>query len=134
MICLLDTNTITYVMNNDPKVLGQLEKHRAQIDVLGICYPVYYEIMRGLLSRRAAAKISFAQRRILPFFNMIPMHDEDWTRAAYFWAASTLKGRQLSDIDLLVAAIAYRINAVIVSSDTDFDALPVQREDWRTAS
>ncbi len=59
------------------------------------------------------------------------MEDADWERAAQFWADSKSKGRQLSDIDILIAAIAHRIDAIIVSSDADFDALPVKRENWR---
>jgi predicted nucleic acid-binding protein len=43
----------------------------------------------------------------------------------------TTKGRQFSDMDLLIAAIAKRLDAILVSSDSDFDALPVTREDWR---
>ena len=31
----------------------------------------------------------------------------------------------------VIAALAQRLNAVVVTSDNDFAALPVQREDWR---
>jgi predicted nucleic acid-binding protein len=40
-------------------------------------------------------------------------------------------GNQLADVDLLIAAVATRLGDIIVSSDTDFDALPVKRENWR---
>jgi len=52
--------------------------------------------------------------------------------AAELWADATSRGRQFSDIDLLIASIALRMGGVIVSADADFNALPVQRDDWRT--
>ncbi|MCL4256449.1 MAG: hypothetical protein KJ043_22020 [Anaerolineae bacterium] len=39
-------------------------------------------------------------------------------------------GRQLSDIDLLVASVALRLNGVVVTDDHDFDILPVATENW----
>jgi predicted nucleic acid-binding protein len=52
-------------------------------------------------------------------------------QAAHYWSNAVSIGKQLSDMDFLIAALAHRLNAVIVSADTDFDALPVKREDWR---
>jgi len=60
------------------------------------------------------------------------MMDEDWEKAARYWADTASRGRQFSDVDLLVAAVASRLGGVIVSSDTDFDALSVPRQDWRS--
>ncbi len=55
----------------------------------------------------------------------------DWILAAQFWADMSRKGRQLAEIDLLVAALAYRLKVTIVSGDNDFMTLPVNRENWR---
>jgi len=35
-------------------------------------------------------------------------------------------------VDLLIAALALRLDAIIVTNDEDFLALPVKRENWRT--
>jgi predicted nucleic acid-binding protein len=42
-------------------------------------------------------------------------------------------GRAFSDVDLLVAAVSKRLGGVIVSADADFDALSLNRENWRIA-
>jgi predicted nucleic acid-binding protein len=55
----------------------------------------------------------------------------DWDRAAQLWAEARTKGRQLSDVDLLIADIAIRLDAILVTADDDFGALPVRRENWR---
>jgi len=56
----------------------------------------------------------------------------NWQQAAQFWADAVNKGKQLSDVDLLVAAVAARLGGVVVSADGDFDALPVRRNIWRS--
>ncbi len=57
--------------------------------------------------------------------------DDDWRQAAQFWANAVNAGRQLADTDLLIAAIAKRVDGVVVTDDGDFDALPIRRENWR---
>jgi predicted nucleic acid-binding protein len=37
----------------------------------------------------------------------------------------------LSDVDVLLAALAHRLDGIIASSDSDYDPLPVKRENWR---
>ncbi len=43
------------------------------------------------------------------------------------------RGRHFSDVVLLIAALAQRLDAVVVTLDNVFAALPVQREDWRAS-
>ena len=68
----------------------------------------------------------------MPLLDWLPLTDADWRQAAQFWADTRSTGKQLSDVDLLVAALAKRLDAIIISNDDDFDALPVKRENWRT--
>lgn len=79
----------------------------------------------------AASKQQIYLNQIQPQFEWIPLTDADWRQAAQFWAEVRSTGKQLSDVDLLIAALAFRLNAVIVSNDDDFEALPVHRENWR---
>ena len=72
------------------------------------------------------------QRQIKSQFEWIPLIDADWRQASQYWAEARRAGKQLSDVDLFLAAVAARLDAVIVSSDEDFDALPVKRENWRS--
>lgn len=60
--------------------------------------------------------------------------EQDWLEAAQLWANADKMGKRLSDIDVLIAALVSRLKAILVSADTDFDALPVKREDWRVAT
>ncbi|MBL8131034.1 MAG: PIN domain-containing protein [Anaerolineae bacterium] len=125
---LLDTNIITALIKGDSRVLAQLQKHRG--DGVYLCQPVYYEAMRGLLWKNATTKIA-ALHRLRARFGWFQLVDSDWDQAGLLWVQAVSKGRQLADIDLLIAAIALRQDAIVVSDDNDFDALPVKRENWR---
>ena len=131
MIYLLDTNTISDLIVGHSLVIQQVEHHRVNRDNMAICQPVYYELMRGLIRTKATRKLSILKDRLLVQFDRIHLEDADWLQAAYFWSNAISAGKQLSDMDFLLAAIAHRVDAVIVTSDTDFDALPVKHQNWR---
>jgi predicted nucleic acid-binding protein len=58
--------------------------------------------------------------------------EADWEQAAVLWAQTRKAGRQLSDVDLLIAAITLRVEGTIASNDADFDALGIPRVNWHT--
>ncbi len=131
MIYLLDTCAISDMLVNNMNVISRVEQHLANRDTVAICRPVYYELMRGLVWRKSPKKRAILDDNVLPKLDWQTMEDADWLQAALFWANAISAGRHLSDVDFLIATIAHRIGAIIVSSDADFDALPVKRENWR---
>jgi predicted nucleic acid-binding protein len=133
-IYIIDTNVISDIVapSANPPVLANLAKHRQ--DTLCLCEAVDYEIRRGYFKIGATSKLSAYENKVKRQFQWVIITDDDWKQAAQFWAEMANKGRVLSDIDLLVAAIAKRLGGIIVSADGDFDALPVSRVDWRTQS
>ena len=69
---------------------------------------------------------------IKPQFVWVALTHEDWKKAGMLWAQARKDDKQLADMDLLIAAITLSLKGVLVSADEDFDALPTQRENWRT--
>ena len=69
----------------------------------------------------------------MPLMDHLALIDDDWQVAAQLWGTMRNQGKQFSDADLLIAALAQRLNAVVVTADDDFAALSIQRENWRTA-
>lgn len=130
---VLDSTVIADRFRRHPQVLQRLTHAGETGHVLGLCDPVRYEVLRGLLKVNATDKLQLFQERIAPLLDHLPLIDADWVRAAELWAQMRNQGKQLSDADLLIASLAQRLNAVIVTSDADFAALPVPREDWRDA-
>ncbi|MCC7205867.1 MAG: PIN domain-containing protein [Anaerolineae bacterium] len=130
-LLLLDTNAISDLLSPTPEARQWATGRRRVGDELGICLPVYYEVLRGLLWRGATVKLRSFRTAILPLLYQVTLIDTDWEQAARFWAMARRSGKQLGDPDLLLAAIAFRLSAIIVSADRDFAALPVTHLDWR---
>ena len=128
---ILDTNVIADRMNAREPVSHQLVSVVKAGHHVCLCQPVYYEVMRGLLKTHATRKMHDFQTVIMPLLEWCPLSDADWQQAAQFWADTTRAGKQLADADLLIAAIAHRMSGTVVTADDDFDALPVQRVNWR---
>jgi toxin FitB len=130
-VYILDTNVISDIVSPKPNetVVANIAAHRAH--TLCLCEAVDYEVRRGYLKAEATAQLNVYEQRIKPQFQWVMVIAADWQQAAQFWAETVSKGQQLSDIDLLVASVARRLDGLIVSADDDFDALPVTRDNWR---
>jgi predicted nucleic acid-binding protein len=130
MIYLLDTNVISDLTRNIPTVVVNRNLRLRQGHSLVLSSPVYYENLRGLLKANATTQIKTlnAIRELLDWQSVI---EQDWLQAAQYWSNAISVGKQLSDMDFLIAALATRLNATLVSADNDFDALPITRENWR---
>ncbi len=130
---ILDTTVIADSIKRQPQVLERLTNAGEAGHVIGLCDPVRCEVVRGLLKVNATQKLQLFRQSIAPLMDYLPLTDADWGRAAQLWADARNQGKQLSDVDLLIASLAQRLNAVVVTSDVDFTALPISRENWRDA-
>lgn len=130
-IYILDTNVISDIVapKPNPNVLKMIDTY--QNETLCICEAVDYEVRRGYLKSNATARLHIYDTYIKPQFQWIPITQADWRQAATFWADAVKQGKQLADIDLLVAAVAVRLSGIVVSADNDFDALPITHHNWR---
>jgi len=124
---ILDTNIVTAYIKNQTPVFDRLSLHHDENVYL--TPPVYYEVIRGLRWKKATAKLSQLQRLRMRL-GWLQLIDEDWDKAAHLWSDAVSKGRRLSDVDLLLVALALRLNAILVSADVDFDVFSVTRENW----
>src|SRR4051812_41861063 len=112
MIYLLDTNAISDLMINNLEMQRHVAEHIVAGDTLGLCRPIYFELLRGILWQNSLSKRRILNRHISEIFKWIELEDSDWEQAARFWADARRNGKQLGDPDLLLAALAYRLNAI----------------------
>jgi predicted nucleic acid-binding protein len=129
MIYLLDTNAISDILNKNEIILVNLKKHEGAN--IYLCQPVYYEVLRGIIKKNATRQEQILTDRLQKMFLWESVLEQDWIEAAYLWAKTVSSGRQLSDMDLLIAVIAKRLNAILVTSDKDFLGLGLPIENWR---
>ncbi|MCC6802176.1 MAG: PIN domain-containing protein [Anaerolineae bacterium] len=133
MTCVVDTNVLSDLLANVELVAHNFVSTIERDEIVYLCQPVLYELRRGLFRRKAEVKYRAFNQNILPRLTLIPLEDADWLQAAQFWADAVSRGKQLADIDLLLAALAQRLDATLVTADDDFDILPIQRANWRIA-
>lgn len=133
MIYVLDTNVISDLITGQEAVSQHFSQAILAGHTLYLCQPVLYEVSRGLFWRQSASKLRILEQKIRPRLFIPSLIEADWLQAAQFWADAVSQGKQLSDVDLLLAAVTERLEATLVSSDADFDALPIQRVNWREA-
>lgn len=133
MICVLDTNVIADLIVNIEPVVASFERAIINQDRLILPHAVYYEVQRGLKWRQATRKEQIFEEQIIPRLNLTEITLDDWQQAANYWALAVSQGKQLSDVDLMIAALTKRLDAILVTSDKDFDLLPIQRINWRLA-
>jgi predicted nucleic acid-binding protein len=125
LIYLLDTNVVADLAANVRLIWQRFDQSFEAGDSIGLCQPVLYEVRRGFFWRQSPTKATVFERQILLHLTLFPLTDADWLQAARFWAEAVRNGKQLSDVDLLLAALAQRLDATLVSSDEDFAILPV---------
>jgi tRNA(fMet)-specific endonuclease VapC len=126
---LLDTNIVTAVLKKDRPVTGRLRRVLAGNARVFISPVVYYEIRRGLLWRSAVGQLS-AFDELVGKLEWLAVDRAHWEAAAALWAECMKRGTPANDADLLLAVQARHMRAVLVTNDSDFDRLEVDREDW----
>jgi predicted nucleic acid-binding protein len=133
MTYALDTNIISYALNNDAYIKEKLLAATQHDDKLIIPPIVYYEIKRWLLESGATAKRAMFEKLLMK----IPVGDFDvplWDVAAEIWVRSRKKGKPNDDdADILIAAFCVSNGYVLVTNNTrhfeDVDGLKLV--DWK---
>jgi tRNA(fMet)-specific endonuclease VapC len=127
---LLDTNTISFVMADDPKVKAKLTLNPN----FATCAIVRGELRYGLERLNIGKRRTDLENKANLVFATLPI--EPVTSAAgdiYGRIRSTLEnhGFNLSDNDLWIPATALSLGAILVSNDQAFRRIPgLTVEDW----
>ena len=129
---LLDTNVVTQLLKRNPRVV---ERYRRALELGEQIYfsaVVYYEIKRGLLHLGAEKQLRQLDEEFKNVLYWAPVSDATWDRAAHLWAECRRQGKPHDDDgDLLIAAQAYQLGAVVVTRNTrDFIDLQIGVENW----
>jgi predicted nucleic acid-binding protein len=130
MRLLLDTNTLSYLLKGRPPLLERMaERARQEADFL-LASVVHYELTR-YLDLKGARRLARAYESLTGSWQRLDLGFSDWQAAAQLWAERHRVGKGVADLDLLLAILARREGAVIVTSNTrHFEGLGVATEDW----
>jgi predicted nucleic acid-binding protein len=116
----LDTSFLIDIIRTIPSAQAKLDRLEGSRDTMSIPSPAVYELLAGTLVHRGRSE----SRRLEAFlseFPILPLDREAALRAADVRAELVGLGREKPHIDVLIAGIALRNSATLVSSDRDFD-------------
>jgi tRNA(fMet)-specific endonuclease VapC len=128
---LLDTNHLGEAIGRVSIVRDRIQQLRRQGDIFGTCVPVLCELLVGVVLRKDAAKTRARLDRLLQLVRLWPI---DLAMADHYVEAYhelQKVGRALSQVDILLAALARYLKATLLTTDKDFQALPdIRTENW----
>ena len=117
MIYALDTNTISYWIQNNKQITEQLNHTLRQGNTIIIPPTAYYEIRRGFKHKTAPGK-EFAFSLICKSYDIGEMNLVAWEEAANIYAYTRKEGKPIEDTDILIAAFCVVNNYTLVTHNT----------------
>jgi predicted nucleic acid-binding protein len=128
---LLDTNHVGMAVDRTSVVGLRIFQARMAGVRLGTCVPVLCEIEAGM--RQVRQKLKY-RRDLNHLLLQLRLWPTDLTTARIYGDIYTelrRRGRALSQVDIMVAALARQMKLTVLTTDGDFEALPdIQTADW----
>lgn len=128
---LLDTNHLSDAIGKVSALRDRIRQMRRQGHKFGTCWPAIFELEMGMVQTKDPETCRRNLRILLKEVRLRPL---DWDLLPVFGQIHLRlkkQGRALSIVDKMLAALAERENATILTADTDFQALPeIRTENW----
>jgi len=126
---MLDTNSVSHLVRKHPKIARRL----IEIAPSSLCISAVTEgeLLCSLANRPGATQLRLIVDEFLKRVDVLPWDRDIAARYGLLRADLTRRGQLLAPLDLLIAAHALAINAVLVTSDRAFARVPgLGIEDW----
>lgn len=126
---LLDTNIVSHILRRQPNVMARLQS--MPMSDLYISAVTHAELMYGLAKKPDAAKLHRAVHELLLRIGVLPFDEQASTHYGKFKAQAEQSGKNLASLDMMIAAHASAVSAVLVSNDAAFQQIAdLSVEDW----
>ncbi|HKV11654.1 MAG TPA: PIN domain-containing protein [Thermoanaerobaculia bacterium] len=130
MKLLLDTNTLNYILKGREAAVDQLGAAIRRDSTFLLGSMVHYELTR-YLRLKGAHRLMRLYENLVVDWRRCNLAFEDWDEATRLWEERHRLGKSISDMDLLLATLARKENAIVVTSNTShFEGLGVSLQDW----
>jgi tRNA(fMet)-specific endonuclease VapC len=129
---LLDTNTASFIIRGDPRLLRHLQSH--PVASIGISAITEAELLYGLARKPGATTLAAAVTSFLKHVQVLSWDGAAAERYGTLRAGLEASGTPMGGMDTLIAAHALAIGATLVTNDQAFRRIDGLRvEDWTTA-
>jgi tRNA(fMet)-specific endonuclease VapC len=128
---LLDTNHLSDMVKPvSPLRERVFQSHRAG-NRFGVCVPVLCELEAGLERLKKRDRPRRLLNRLLTHIRLWPIGRTAARLYGEVDVELTRAGRVLSQVDMMIAALAREMNLTVLTTDRDFEALPdIKTENW----
>ncbi len=120
VIYMLDTNTVAYIVDGRSKAARRKLAELPQSFSVAISAITEAEIRYGLARKPEATRLHAAMEEFLSKVIVLPWSSEVAHTYGRIRARMSAQGKTLSSLDLLIAAHAASLGAVLVTSDRAF--------------
>lgn len=128
---LLDTNHVGHAVSRNSAVLRRIHSEKRKGIRVGTCIPVLCEIETGRLN---VARPNEYRRNLDAVLRKIVLWPLTRETAEYFGEINQdlkRRGRVLSQVDMMLAALCREMDLTLVTTDKDFAALSwLKTENW----
>ncbi|NIE81787.1 type II toxin-antitoxin system VapC family toxin [Asaia sp. As-1742] len=126
---MLDTNTVSHLVKGHPSVLDRLSR-RAPSEVV-ISVITEGELRFGLAKRPEATRLKTIVSEFLQRVTVLPWQSSTAQTYGDLRAKLENAGKVVGTLDLLIAAHALDVGAILVSNDAGFNKIgELQLQDW----
>lgn len=126
---MLDTNVVGHLLKGHPAVL----RHVVAVPMASLCVSAITEgeLLFGLAKRPEAARLHRAVGELLKRVDVLIWDRSAAARYGTLRAGMEAGGKTMGALDLLIAAHALSVDAVLVTNDRAFGMVPgLAVEDW----
>jgi tRNA(fMet)-specific endonuclease VapC len=127
--CMLDTNSVSHLIKGQPAIAQRVVS--TSMSSLCVSAITEGELLFGLAKRPAAKRLHLAVRELLRRVDVLPWEGNAADQYGALRADLERRGKLLSPLDLLIAAHALSVDAVLVTNDRTFTQVSgLEVEDW----
>jgi tRNA(fMet)-specific endonuclease VapC len=131
---MLDTNAVSaFMLGRSAALDSRIARHAPS--KLCISAVTYGEILYGLRNRPEAVRLAAAANTLLGMVEIVPWTSEAAEVYGQLRADMRQAGKSLQPLDMLIAAHAVSVGAILVTADKAFRHVPgLETEDWTLPS
>ncbi|WP_194975703.1 type II toxin-antitoxin system VapC family toxin [Aquiflexum lacus] len=129
---LFDTDIISFFLKGEELVVKNVNLYLRHFGYLNISIITYYEIVSGLLAKKAVQQLNIFEKFISKN-RIIFLTESSANIASEIYASLRVSGNTVDDIDLLIAGIAIENELVLITNnEKHFSRIHnLKIENWR---
>lgn len=128
---LLDTNHLGVAATPGAAIRTTIRDRILQGDRFGTCVPALCELEAGIQQTRDPHAARQNLHVLMKQVRLWPLSPATSQLYGKLYSQLKKRGRALSQVDIMLAALAIQLEAILLTTDRDFEGVPeIQSENW----